>query len=153
MTGSFTPTTLPDTADLADRAAKALAGVGVDLTDHTGDLAATTPVTGGALTRLRWRSAADVDAAVERAHAAHLRWRSTPAPARGALVKRLGQLIAAHTDHLATLIQIEVGKTRTEAVGEVVEIVDICDLAVGLARQLNGSTLPSERPQHRILES
>ncbi len=152
-TSTAAPAALPETSILAAEAVKALAAVGVDLDDHRGDAVATTPITGGGLTSLAWRSTHDVAVAVDRAHAAHLQWRDAPAPARGALVKRLGQIIAAHTDQLATLIQLEVGKTRTEAVGEVVEIVDMCDLAVGLSRQLNGNTLPSERPQHRILET
>jgi aldehyde dehydrogenase (NAD+) len=151
-TGS-TPTTLPDTEALATEVAKALTAVGVDLAAHAGERPVRTPVTGGVVARLAWQDAAAVDAAVAQAKQAQRTWRSTPAPVRGALVKRLGQLVAEHTDELATLVQVEVGKTRTEAVGEIVEIVDVCDFAVGLSRQLYGHTMPSERPEHRIVET
>ena len=76
-----------------------------------------------------------------------------PAPARGALVKRLGELLAEHKDDLATLISLEVGKITSEARGEVQEMIDICDFAVGLSRQLYGRTMPSERPGHRLMET
>ena len=76
-----------------------------------------------------------------------------PAPARGALVKRLGELLAEHKDDLATLVSLEVGKITSEARGEVQEMIDICDFAVGLSRQLYGRTMPSERPGHRLMET
>ena len=76
-----------------------------------------------------------------------------PAPARGALVKRLGELLAVHKDDLATLISLEVGKITSEARGEVQEMIDICDFAVGLSRQLYGRTMTSERPGHRLMET
>ena len=94
-----------------------------------------------------------VDDSVSRAHAAFLEWRGVPAPARGALVKRLGELLAVHKDDLATLISLEVGKITSEARGEVQEMIDICDFAVGLSRQLYGRTMPSERPGHRLMET
>ena len=77
----------------------------------------------------------------------------TPAPVRGALVKRLGELLREHLDDLADLVSLEVGKIRSEARGEVQEMVDICDFAVGLSRQLYGRTMPSERPGHRLMET
>ena len=76
-----------------------------------------------------------------------------PAPARGALVKRLGELLAEHKDDLATLVSLEVGKITSEARGEVQEMIDICDFAVGLSRQLYGRTMTSERPGHRLMET
>ena len=76
-----------------------------------------------------------------------------PAPARGALVKRFGELLAEHKDDLATLVSLEVGKITSEARGEVQEMIDICDFAVGLSRQLYGRTMPSERPGHRLMET
>jgi aldehyde dehydrogenase (NAD+) len=75
-----------------------------------------------------------------------------PAPVRGRLVKRLGELIGEHKQALADLVTIEVGKIGSEALGEVQEMIDICDLAVGLSRQLFGRTMPSERPGHRLQE-
>ena len=76
-----------------------------------------------------------------------------PAPARGALVKRFGELLTEHKDDLATLVSLEVGKITSEARGEVQEMIDICDFAVGLSRQLYGRTMPSERPGHRLMET
>jgi aldehyde dehydrogenase (NAD+) len=76
-----------------------------------------------------------------------------PAPGRGAVVKRLGELLTEHKSDLATLISLEVGKITSEALGEVQEMIDICDFAVGLSRQLYGRTMPSERPGHRLMET
>ena len=97
--------------------------------------------------------ASAVDDAVQRAQGAFPEWRSVPAPARGALVKRFGELLAEHKDDLATLVSLEVGKITSEARGEVQEMIDICDFAVGLSRQLYGRTMPSERPGHRLMET
>ncbi len=80
-------------------------------------------------------------------------WRSTPAPVRGALVARLGELLTAHQDDLAALVTVEVGKIGSEARGEVREMIDICQFAVGLSRQLYGRTIASERRGHRLLET
>ena len=72
---------------------------------------------------------------------------------RGGLIKRLGELLTEHKADLADLITVEVGKIRSEALGEVQEMIDICDFAVGLSRQLDGRTMPSERPGHRLMET
>jgi aldehyde dehydrogenase (NAD+) len=84
---------------------------------------------------------------------AYLTWRSVPAPVRGGLIKRLGELLTEHKADRADLITVEVGKIRSEALGEVQEMIDICDFAVGLSRQLDGRTMPSERPGHRLMET
>jgi aldehyde dehydrogenase (NAD+) len=97
--------------------------------------------------------AADVEAAIAAAHDAFLQWRTVPAPVRGALVKRFGQLLTEHKGDVADLVGVEVGKIRSEALGEVQEMIDICDFAVGLSRQLEGRTMPSERPGHRLMET
>ena len=76
-----------------------------------------------------------------------------PAPVRGALVKRLGELISEHKEDVAELVTIEAGKITSESLGEVQEAIDICDFAVGLSRQLDGRTMPSERPGHRLMET
>lgn len=110
------------------------------------------PIDGSALPVVHAHTAEEVDAAVGAAAAAFQTWRDTPAPVRGRLVKRLGELIGEHRQHLADLVTIEAGKIGSEALGEVQEMVDICDLAVGLSRQLNGWTMPSERPGHRLQE-
>ena len=84
---------------------------------------------------------------------AFLTWREVPAPIRGQLVKRWGELLTEHKDDLAALVTAEVGKITSEALGEVQEMIDICDLAVGQSRQLFGRTMPSERPGHRLAET
>src|SRR6185295_7769025 len=126
---------------------------GVDLAAHRGDHVAISPINGQRLSTLSWATAEDVQPAIDRAQEAFGLWRTVPAPARGALVKRLGELLADHKEDLATLISLEVGKIRSEARGEVQEMIDICDFAVGLSRQLYGRTMPSERPGHRLMET
>jgi aldehyde dehydrogenase (NAD+) len=126
---------------------------GVDPVVVAGEVVTTSPVNGERLVDVGWTDGSSIDDAVARAHAAFLQWRAVPAPARGALVKRLGELLAQHKDDLATLISLEVGKIRSEARGEVQEMVDICDFAVGLSRQLYGRTMTSERPGHRLMET
>lgn len=112
-----------------------------------------TPITGEQLFSVPKLTSNEVEARIDAAHQAFLQWRSTPAPARGALIKRLGELLTEHKADLATLISIEVGKITSEALGEVQEMIDICDFAVGLSRQLEGRTMPSERPGHRLMET
>jgi aldehyde dehydrogenase (NAD+) len=94
-----------------------------------------------------------VEAAIAEATEAFSEWRTTPAPVRGALVKRLGGLLTEHKADIAELVTIEAGKISSEALGEVQETIDICDFAVGLSRQLEGRTMPSERPNHRLMET
>ena len=96
---------------------------------------------------------AGVAALVTRSHAAYLDWRVTPAPVRGFLIKHFGRILEEHKEDLADLVQLEVGKIRSEALGEVQEMIDICDFALGLSRQLEGRTMPSERPGHRLMET
>ena len=79
-------------------------------------------------------------------------WRTVPAPVRGQLVRELGELLREHKADLGALVSIEAGKIRSEGLGEVQEMIDICDLAVGLSRQLFGLTIASERPGHRMME-
>ena len=96
---------------------------------------------------------ADAKAAVGRAHAAFLKWRSIPAPRRGELVRLLGEELRAAKAELGRLVTIEVGKVESEGLGEVQEMIDICDFAVGLSRQLYGLTIQSERPDHKLVEA
>ena len=79
-------------------------------------------------------------------------WRDTPAPVRGELVRRIGEALRKQISELATLVAWEIGKILPEARGEVQEVIDICDFAVGLSRQLYGKTIASERPGHRLTE-
>ncbi|HEY5663200.1 MAG TPA: aldehyde dehydrogenase family protein [Ilumatobacter sp.] len=142
-------TQLPGHADLAARTTGLLADCGAVAAD--GDQHARTPITGGSLGPVG--GAGDVDAAVARAAAAFERWRDTPAPVRGNVIRRLGELLREHKAALGELVSIEAGKIRSEGLGEVQEMIDICDFAVGLSRQLHGLTIASERPGHRLLES
>jgi aldehyde dehydrogenase (NAD+) len=147
---------LPDTRDLAERARTALARCGVErLREPVGAAGvARTPLTGQVLFPLEFDTAASTERAVTAARDTFTTaWRDTPAPVRGRLVHRLGELLREHKDDLAALVTVEAGKIHSEALGEVQEMIDICDLAVGLSRQLYGRTMPSERPGHRLMET
>ncbi|KAA1249601.1 aldehyde dehydrogenase family protein [Mycobacterium simiae] len=114
---------------------------------------ASTPITGEVLFTLPHTTHDQADQTIAEAAQAFSVWRNTPAPVRGALVSRLGELLNTHRHDLATLVTIEVGKITSEALGEVQEMVDICQFAVGLSRQLYGRTIASERPGHRLMET
>ena len=140
---------LPTTQALADRVGAILAECGTG--SLAGDVEARTPITGGSLGPAG--STGDADATVARAMAAFDLWRDTPGPIRGNLVRRLGELLREHKAALGELVSIEAGKIRSEGLGEVQEMIDICDFAVGLSRQLHGLTIASERPGHRLMET
>ncbi len=142
--------TLHDT--LVTRARVALDACGATLPPGAAGTARS-PIDGSTLFPVGNATTADVEAAIEAAHAAYLAWRTVPAPVRGGLVKRFGRLLEEHHEHLADLVTIEVGKIRAEAHGEIQEMIDICEFAVGLSRQLEGRTMPSERPGHRLMET
>ncbi len=144
--------TLPTHDELRAQTTAILDRLGVRDLPADGDLVVSSPVTGGELARLRSHSAAQVADIVGRAHEAFLQWRSVPAPVRGQLVRELGELLRQHKDDLGALVSIEAGKIRSEGLGEVQEMIDICDLGVGLSRQLFGLTIASERPGHRMME-
>ncbi|MES2443056.1 MAG: aldehyde dehydrogenase family protein [Pseudomonadota bacterium] len=95
---------------------------------------------------------ADIDSAIARSTAAFAQWRSVPAPVRGQLVRRFGEALRTHRETLGRLVTIETGKPLSEGVGEVQEMIDICEFAVGLSRQLYGLTIASERPEHHMRE-
>jgi aldehyde dehydrogenase (NAD+) len=143
------PTTT--TTDLAAAAARALAACGATVPAGTSPVRS--PITGEVIATVTRPGAAEVRSAVDDTYAAFGAWRSTPPPVRGALVKQLGRLLDERREDLAQLVTLEVGKIRSEALGEVQEMVDICDFAVGLSRSLGGRTLPSERPGHRLFET
>ncbi|HEV7580171.1 MAG TPA: aldehyde dehydrogenase family protein [Mycobacterium sp.] len=127
---------------------------GVSLGEPGGHgLPASTPITGEVLFTVARSTPEQADHAIAAAAEAFMAWRDTPAPVRGALVARLGELLAEHKNDLATLVTLEVGKITSEALGEVQEMIDICQFAVGLSRQLYGRTIASERPGHRLLET
>ncbi|WP_290512175.1 aldehyde dehydrogenase family protein, partial [Aeromicrobium sp.] len=117
-----------------------------------GDLVCRSPIDGHEIGRLRSHTAAEATELVGNAHAAFQQWRTVPAPARGQFVRELGELLREHKDDLGALVSIEAGKIVSEGAGEVQEMIDICDLAVGLSRQLHGLTIATERPGHRMME-
>jgi len=117
-----------------------------------GTLNVFSPIDGAAIGAVHEASADEMSAAVGRAHAAFLEWRHVPAPKRGELVRLFGQELRANKAALAQLVAIEAGKVSSEGEGEVQEMIDICDFAVGLSRQLHGLTIASERPGHRMME-
>ncbi|GAA4962192.1 L-piperidine-6-carboxylate dehydrogenase [Kineococcus glutinatus] len=151
-------TRVPPPAELRAAALRALRACGVPeeaLQARAGaaGLPAVTCLNGEELLRLPAAGAGDVERVVAAADEAFRTWRTTPAPVRGGLVKRLGRLLAERKEDLADLVALEAGKIRSEALGEVQEMVDVCDFAVGLSRQLYGRTMPSERPGHRLMET
>lgn len=119
----------------------------------TGMLVSHSPIDGAVLGTVPAADAEAVAAAIGRAGAAFERWRLVPAPVRGELVRRWGEALRARKADLAAIVTLEAGKTVSEALGEVQEMIDICDFACGLSRQLNGLIIPSERPGHTMRES
>ncbi|HEX6960797.1 MAG TPA: aldehyde dehydrogenase family protein [Lacipirellula sp.] len=115
-------------------------------------LTARTPIDGSIIAEFAAADAAQVDAAIDAASAAFLEWRVVPAPVRGQFVRAFGEQLRAHKADLATIVSWEAGKITQEALGEVQEMIDICEFAVGLSRQLYGKTIASERPGHRLTE-
>ena len=135
-------------------AAEVLKRLGVPNALWTGGARAVrSPVTGEVIGEVHDTPAAEVAKTVEAAHEAHLAWRNTPAPRRGELVRLLGEELRAAKTDLARLVTLEAGKIVSEANGEVQEMIDICDYATGLSRQLFGLTLATERPEHRMMET
>jgi aldehyde dehydrogenase (NAD+) len=115
-------------------------------------LQARSPIDGETLAEFPMADASQVDAAVDAAAEAFLGWRQVPAPQRGEFVRLFGETLRRHKADLATIVSREAGKITQEALGEVQEMIDICDFAVGLSRQLYGKTIASERPGHRLTE-
>ncbi|RZT94932.1 aldehyde dehydrogenase family protein [Rivibacter subsaxonicus] len=130
-----------------------LATLGVaDAKPFDGRLLSRSPIDGGVLGGVAPTSLDEGRAALARAQAAFLRWRNVPAPRRGELVRLLGEELRVNKVALGELVSLEAGKIRSEGAGEVQEMIDICEFAVGLSRQLHGLTIASERPGHRMME-
>jgi aldehyde dehydrogenase (NAD+) len=110
------------------------------------------PVDGSLLASVNQASAEDYEAVVKVAQDAFKYWRAVPAPKRGEIVRQIGNELRKHKDELGTLVSMEMGKIKAEGLGEVQEMIDICDFAVGLSRQLYGLTIKSEREKHQMLE-
>jgi aldehyde dehydrogenase (NAD+) len=142
------------TVTAAVQAAELLERLGVEPGQVAeGDLAVRTPISGEEIARVARTDAAGTDAAVGRAVAAFESWRDVPAPRRGELVRLLGEELRREKESLGALVTLEVGKIAQEGLGEVQEMIDICDFAVGLSRQLYGRSIASERPGHRLTET
>lgn len=118
----------------------------------SGSLSVHSPIDGDRIGSVAEASAVEIDRACANARNAFLAWRNVPAPRRGELVRLFGNALRQHKDTLASLVTIECGKPISEGLGEVQEMIDICDFAVGLSRQLHGLTIASERPGHRMME-
>ncbi|MBT5779470.1 MAG: aldehyde dehydrogenase family protein [Rhodospirillaceae bacterium] len=118
-----------------------------------GDRAVFTPIDGSEIARVRSDNGASTANKIAHAEAAFAAWRMTPAPRRGELIRLLGEELRAHKEALGRLVSLESGKILQEGMGEVQEMIDICDFAVGLSRQLYGLTIASERPGHRMMET
>lgn len=117
------------------------------------ELVSVNPTTNAPIARVRGATLAEYAQVVTAAADAQQAFRSTPMPVRGELVRQIGDALRAKRRDLGQLIALEVGKIEAEGVGEVQEYIDICDYAVGLSRTISGRLLPSERPQHSILEA
>ena len=110
------------------------------------------PVDGRVIASVFTATKADYDRVAHTAHQAFLKWRQVPAPKRGEVVRRIGHQLRAYKEPLGTLVSYEMGKSLQEGLGEVQEMIDICDFAVGQSRQLYGYTMHSERPEHRMYD-
>src|SRR2546426_2049185 len=133
---------------------KLLLELGVDLSARTGkDLTCRSPIDGAEIATLRTDSATDVQTKVGAAAEAFRAWRLVPPPRRGELLRLFGEELRKQKTALGRLVTLESGKILQEGLGEVQEMIDICDFAVGLSRQLYGLTIASERPGHRMMET
>jgi len=131
-----------------------LKALGISAEDVSrGDIVVKSPIDGGEIGRVRSDSAAEVDAKIAASVVAFEAWRNVPAPRRGELVRLFGEELRANKEALGRLVAVEAGKIFQEGLGEVQEMIDICDFAVGLSRQLYGLTIASERPGHRMMET
>src|SRR5262245_16222988 len=131
-----------------------LKNLSVDVKKHRGrDVIARSPIDGAKLAALKADSVTTLDAKLKKAAQAFEAWRAVPAPKRGELIRLFGEELRANKTELAKLVTIECGKITAEGLGEVQEMIDICDFAVGLSRQLHGLTIASERKQHVMQET
>ena len=125
---------------------------GINWIDTTDLLDSYSPVDGKKIASVQLTSKEVYDAVVAKAEEAFAIWRLVPAPKRGEVVRQMGDEFRRHKDDLGRLVSWEMGKSLQEGLGEVQEIIDICDFAVGLSRQLYGLSMHSERPHHRMYE-
>ncbi|MBO6507726.1 MAG: aldehyde dehydrogenase family protein [Roseibium sp.] len=134
--------------------AQVLSALGFDQADLSGGtLSVRSPIDGAEVARVVETRSDQVAKVIERSGDAFSAWRTVPAPRRGELVRLLGEELRAAKDELGALVTLEAGKITSEGLGEVQEMIDICDFAVGLSRQLYGLTIASERPGHKMSET
>ena len=129
------------------------ASTGYTWFNTTGDIIESySPVDGKLIAKVTQGTADDYETIINKAQKAFINWRMMPAPKRGEIVRQMGNALRDAKEDLGYLVSYEMGKSYQEGLGEVQEMIDICDFAVGLSRQLNGSTLHSERPKHRMYD-
>jgi aldehyde dehydrogenase family 7 protein A1 len=117
------------------------------------DYTAVSPHENRAIARIRMGSAEDYESCIAAMEAEKEKWMTTPMPLRGEIVRQIGEALRAKKSALGSLISLEMGKIKSEGDGEVQEYIDICDMAVGLSRTIEGKVLPSERPGHFMMEN
>jgi aldehyde dehydrogenase (NAD+) len=142
--------------NLRDEVEAIFYGIGVSLRNPDGGgeaLVVNSPIDGSTIARIGVTAGAEIAALIERANERFPAWRDLPAPRRGELVRAFGDNVRKHKPALGRLITLETGKILQEGLGEVQEVVDICEFAVGLSRQLYGLTIASERADHKLLET
>lgn len=145
---------LLNTRNYAQLTAHILTNLGINPTSFTtGDLKVTTPISGDPIGYIPINQPEEVDQAIAMAEKAYLVWRNIPAPKRGKLIRLFSAELRHHKQELGTLVTLECGKILQESSGEIQEMIDICDFAVGLSRQLYGLVIASERPGHKMLET
>jgi aldehyde dehydrogenase (NAD+) len=127
--------------------------LGIEQQIATGDLVVKSPIDNAILGHVTMDTSASLQDKVALAEAAFLKWRTVPAPVRGELIRQFSGVLRQHKQALGELVTLECGKILQEGLGEVQEMIDICDFAVGLSRQLYGLTIASERPGHKMLEN
>ncbi|HXD42145.1 MAG TPA: aldehyde dehydrogenase family protein [Ramlibacter sp.] len=127
--------------------------LGLELPDSPDGVEARSPIDGNFMLAIPAATEAELGAAVARAHSRFGSWRNVPAPQRGALVRAFGEKVRQHKPTLGRLVTIETGKILQEGLGEVQEVIDICEFALGLSRQLYGLSIATERPDHKLLET
>ncbi len=149
----MTAANLPPMNTFPDAAREILTRLGVPATRLAGPRAARTPLTGEILSHVPEAGPDQVEAALAQAGVAFRAWRALPPPRRGELVRLFGEELRAAKGDLARLVTLEAGKIPSEGAGEVQEMIDICDFATGLSRQLHGLTIASERADHRMMET
>jgi len=143
-----------ESVNMEQKVKEIMGGFGVPIRDFTGgSLDVFSPINGECIGAVSPDNLETADAKISAAHNAFLQWRQVPGPQRGELIRLLGDELRTHKEELGQLVTIECGKVLSEGLGEVQEMIDICDYAVGLSRQLFGLTIASERPGHKMQEN